>query len=326
MADAEESPSSLAELEALAGLGGTPARDADQSVNENDAGSFDLAGLAASQVVGAPAADQDVPAAVNAPGGGAARGRWGFVLGLFAGVLVAGVLFVLLDRASAPSVVPQDDVASHAHTNAIAPSAVAVRVAPSAPVSVVETRPIAVVDPSVAAKPVRAAAGPRSEVTDPMGAPAGSEVARTAAADDDPTRPPDVAPPAAPATPSRPIDTLLDEAFAPATRAKTKQATEDNLMGAELPLTPTAADVTKVIQVLLPAIRGCAMGQSGVANTLLVVRGDGGVASASITGAPYAGTAPGRCMEGVLRRAKFPRFRQSVFRVQFPLSIRATSP
>ena len=42
---------------------------------------------------------------------------------------------------------------------------------------------------------------------------------------------------------------------------------------------------------------------------------------ARVAGAPFAGTASGRCMEGVIRRATFPRFKQPVYRVRYPLSI-----
>jgi hypothetical protein len=63
------------------------------------------------------------------------------------------------------------------------------------------------------------------------------------------------------------------------------------------------------------------MGQSGLATAGIVVQNDGRVASVSVTGAPFQGTASGRCMEGVVRRARFPPFKQPSFRVQFPFSI-----
>lgn len=331
MADAEESPSSLAELEAVAGLEGESLRDTDDNATDHDVGDFDLASLAASQAVVVPTAEPDASTAALATSETSApttatgsadspavsvpsRGPRGFVSGLAAGVAVAGLVFALTNYGSSSVAPQQPDSQSHSVAIPVAkvvpvtsdPPAPASTHATAAPVVPV-TEPVAAKPPATAARPVRAT---------------------TAVVDDqkDPTRPPDS--PAQPevATPGRPIDSLLDDALAPSSRAKAKRAADVDLMGAELPLTPTAADVTKVIQVLLPAIRGCAMGQSGVANTLLVVRADGGVATASITGAPYAGAASGQCMEGVLRRAKFPRFRQSVFRVQFPLSIRASSP
>jgi hypothetical protein len=63
------------------------------------------------------------------------------------------------------------------------------------------------------------------------------------------------------------------------------------------------------------------MGQTGLATAAIVVRNDGRVASVEIAGPPFAGTASGRCMEGVMRRAHFPRFKQNIFRVKFPFAI-----
>jgi hypothetical protein len=53
----------------------------------------------------------------------------------------------------------------------------------------------------------------------------------------------------------------------------------------------------------------------------IVVRGDGTVASVGVGGGPFAG-APAACMEGVMRSATFPPFRQTQFRVQYPMSFR----
>lgn len=118
------------------------------------------------------------------------------------------------------------------------------------------------------------------------------------------------------------MDTLLDEALSPsARRAAAEHARELALQTDQLPLTPTRDDVTQAMTVLLPAIHGCAMGQSGMATAGIVVRGDGRVASVEVAGAPFAGSASGRCMEGVIRRAHFPRFKQPAFRIRFPLAI-----
>jgi hypothetical protein len=120
------------------------------------------------------------------------------------------------------------------------------------------------------------------------------------------------------------MDQLLDNALDP-------DAADDPLLNARkqaapaepsLPQMPSREQVTEAMAVLLPAIRGCAMGQSGLATAAITVRNTGRVAAVKVTGAPFAGTASGRCMEGVVRRARFPRFRQSMFRVKFPLAIR----
>ena len=111
------------------------------------------------------------------------------------------------------------------------------------------------------------------------------------------------------------FDSVLDDAFTNPRQSNAAPAP------AALAAAPSRDDITKAMAVLVPAIRGCAQGQSGLATAAIVVRGDGRVESVSITGAPFAGTASGRCMEGVVRRARFPRFRQATFRVQFPFAI-----
>jgi len=124
------------------------------------------------------------------------------------------------------------------------------------------------------------------------------------------------------AGPSHSVDALLDEALSPSARSAALQRERElALEQTQLPQTPSRDDVTQAMTVLLPAIRGCAMGHSGMATAGIVVRADGRVAGVEITGAPFAGTASGRCMEGVIRRAHFPRFRQPAFRIRFPLAI-----
>jgi hypothetical protein len=90
----------------------------------------------------------------------------------------------------------------------------------------------------------------------------------------------------------------------------------------ELPLAPSREQVTEAMAVLLPAIRGCAKGLSGLATANIIVLNSGKVANVTVYGSPFAGTASGHCIEGVIRKARFPRFRQPSFRIQFPLSIR----
>ncbi|HET6336556.1 MAG TPA: hypothetical protein VFG30_25205 [Polyangiales bacterium] len=123
----------------------------------------------------------------------------------------------------------------------------------------------------------------------------------------------------------RKIDDLLDQALS-STAAKQEQArvaqADRALVAANtIPVVPSRDDVTRSMTVILPAIRGCAAGQSGLATVGIVVKNDGRVESVSVTGAPFEGDRSGRCMEGVVRRAKFPRFQQSSFRIQFPFAI-----
>lgn len=118
------------------------------------------------------------------------------------------------------------------------------------------------------------------------------------------------------------VDSLLDEALAaPSQRDPMRAQREAALQQDALPQSPSREDVTKAMTVLLPAIRGCAMGQSGLATASIVVRADGRVAGVEVAGAPFSGTASGRCMEGVIRRAKFMHFKQPIFRIKFPFAI-----
>ena len=120
----------------------------------------------------------------------------------------------------------------------------------------------------------------------------------------------------------RSVDDLLDEALSPEHRKQALAAEREKAKSAAtLPLMPARGDVQQAMAVLTPALRGCAMGQSGLATAVITVRNDGSVAAVRVNGAPFAGTASGRCMEGVVRRAKFPRFRQPTFRVRFPFKI-----
>lgn len=120
------------------------------------------------------------------------------------------------------------------------------------------------------------------------------------------------------------MDHVLDDALAhPKDRNAELRAARQAaaLAQQDLPLAPSRDDVVKVMSMLVPAIRGCAQGKSGLATVIMVVKNDGHVESAALNGAPFAGTASGGCMEGVVRRAKFPRFKQASFRVQFPFAV-----
>jgi hypothetical protein len=123
----------------------------------------------------------------------------------------------------------------------------------------------------------------------------------------------------------RSVDQLLDQALASST-AKKEQERADRQQEAlaaknAVPLSPSRDDVTRAMTVLLPAIRGCAQGQSGLATVGIIVKNDGHVETVAVTGSPFEGERSGRCMEGVVRHAKFPRFQQSSFRIQFPFAI-----
>ena len=126
--------------------------------------------------------------------------------------------------------------------------------------------------------------------------------------------------PQAPSTQERSIDTLLDQALtsggvagpvSPAPRAK----------GSGLPDLPPRTAVATVFGSLFARVRFCAGNRSGVAIAHVVVRHDGRVSSARITGAPFSNAASGACMEGVIRSAQFPAFEQSTFNVTYPFQL-----
>jgi hypothetical protein len=115
------------------------------------------------------------------------------------------------------------------------------------------------------------------------------------------------------------IDDMLDQALTAEKRAPAAVAAAP--APATLALTPSRDEVVNAMSVIVPAIRGCAQGQSGLAPMSIVVLNDGRVETAALSSGPFQGTASGRCMEGVVRRARFPRFKQANFRVQFPFAV-----
>ena len=85
---------------------------------------------------------------------------------------------------------------------------------------------------------------------------------------------------------------------------------------------PTQQELQDIVKRLAPAVRACAQGQSGLAEMDIVVYRDGRVTSAKVTTPPFFQTPAGQCMEGVLRRAHFPRFSQRQFRVRVPFALK----
>jgi hypothetical protein len=195
--------------------------------------------------------------------------------------------------------------------------------APSTPAAA----PPAVGDTKLAAVPASKAPAPAAPAPQPTAAPQ-APVAKPAA-------PPPAAAPAIPQDPNSEdamlaaaaqvkvkgdtkIDNMLDQAL---TGEKRPQPAAAPPSAPALAQTPSRDDVVNAMSMLVPAIRGCAQGQSGLAPMSIVVLSDGRVESAALSSGPFQGTASGRCMEGVVRRARFPHFKQANFRVQFPFSV-----
>jgi hypothetical protein len=114
-----------------------------------------------------------------------------------------------------------------------------------------------------------------------------------------------------------PLDGVIDDAFTNA-QARAEQRRAALAAAAAVPWVPARDDVIHAMRELLPALRECAQGQTGLATADVMVSNDGNVQMVGLTGHAFGGTPSGRCMEGVLLRAHFPRFRQPSFRMQFP--------
>jgi translation initiation factor IF-2 len=262
------------------------------------------------------------------------------LVGIGVGVGIAGAMYGLSQRAAAPQV--DDPVPSAVAAGPVAAAPAPVGAAPSAAAVAPTAVPAAAPAPAPEAT---AAEAPGSAAKPAPSAPRAGAALRAAAATSasaasdapDAPEPPVIAVQPAQAAPEDPsleavaeaadkpattMDALLDEALSPKARRDELAARQQAALEATaIPPTPSRAEVTQAMTVLLPAIRGCAMGQSGLATAGIVVHSDGRVASVEIAGAPFAGSASGRCMEGVIRRARFPRFSQPSFRIKFPLAI-----
>ena len=212
------------------------------------------------------------------------------------------------EPAAAPSEAPAE-VTSEAASEAVAPSpALAVAAKPVATqeqvIPVARAPQSAPAQPS-AAQPAPPPAQPNAPPAPPVYQDPNSEDAKLAAA----------------AQVRVKGDTKIDHMLDQALTGEKKRVASATPAPAVLPQTPTRDDVVSSMSVLVPAIRGCAQGQSGLAPMSIVVLSDGRVESAALSSGPFQGTASGRCMEGVVRRARFPRFKQANFRVQFPFAV-----
>ena len=325
MSPDDEREDDLDDLAALAGGLSAPATVELPSDTDEEADLGALAAVGGQRREVAQATEPQARRAATQPTVPASRPRSGWLMPLLAGagvtIGVAGVLFGLSARREVSTVVPQEAPAeapaeTTPSTDIAAPPRSLVAAAPADP----PAQPALAQAPAQAKKsadrvtphsatasdqPVEEATQPASELEEP------EEQINEVTGEQS----------AAKASPSQ-MDSLLDEALAPrAQRDPGRARREAALQQDTLPATPSREDLTKAMTVLLPAIRGCAMGQSGLATAAIVVRADGRVAGVEVAGAPFSGTASGRCMEGVIRRAQFPKFTQPIFRIRFPFAI-----
>ncbi len=127
------------------------------------------------------------------------------------------------------------------------------------------------------------------------------------------------APTPAPAKAKKKAPSDMDSLLRAATSGgKSKSAPKAD---ANLPNTPARGDVLKALTSVKGAVRACGNGQHGLAKTKVVVSGKTGrVSRAQVTGA-FAGTPVASCVSKAVKRAKFPRFKQSKFEIVFPYAI-----
>jgi len=343
-ADAVAEPGSD-DLEALAGALPSPASPSEPPAEPEE--NLDLGALAA---VGGRRPSEErsptPPTAVSEPSTPpvtpSPRASWvmPLVLGLALGAGVAGVVFATAGRAPPPSAPPPSPDVAAAEPIPAEPVAVAANPPATASAAAPQLAPAAAPGAATPARGAAADSAARARAARPAGSPEGSAEPSADSSGSESDAPVLAITPAeeeaaaaaakaaaesaanAKAGPPSSVDALLDEALAPsAKRQELAYRQQAALQDQEPPLTPSKEDVTRAMTVLLPAIRGCAMGNTGLATAGIVVGNDGRVVGVEISGAPFAGTASGRCMEGVIRRARFTRFRQPTLRIKFPLAI-----
>ena len=93
---------------------------------------------------------------------------------------------------------------------------------------------------------------------------------------------------------------------------------------AELPERPTRAQITSTMTPLTPAVRACTQGQTGMATVAMVIRNDGTVQTATVSG-PFSSDA-NNCIAGVVRRAHFTSFTRPSVPIMYPFSIQPGHP
>lgn len=100
-----------------------------------------------------------------------------------------------------------------------------------------------------------------------------------------------------------------------ARRRKAAPPAEQTVPG--LPETPSRADIVRGFATVLPAVKACAKGMSGVAQVTASIAGSGRVRHAVVTG-PFHGTKQGSCVARAVRKAKFPQFQTKTLKVDYP--------
>lgn len=124
-------------------------------------------------------------------------------------------------------------------------------------------------------------------------------------------------------TGAAPVAATTDQ---PAVEAPSKQAAAApeaaplDLASLTLPSAPTRAQITASFNAILPQMRDCAAGKTGVAKAKVTIAGSGVVRHA-VVGGDFRGTPAGSCMARVLRTATFVEFARTTMKVEYPFSL-----
>ncbi len=117
------------------------------------------------------------------------------------------------------------------------------------------------------------------------------------------------------------LDALMDEVVGGSSSSSKKATTasKSSSTGSSLPDAPSRNDVKTALQGVSGGVKACRTDSGGTATVDVTFSGSTGrVSRAKITSGPFKGTPVGGCVEKAVRRARVPRFKQSVFKVKFP--------
>ncbi|MDH3624694.1 MAG: zinc-ribbon domain-containing protein [Myxococcales bacterium] len=117
------------------------------------------------------------------------------------------------------------------------------------------------------------------------------------------------------------LDALMDEVVGGSSSSSKKATTasKSSSTGSSLPDAPSRNDVKTALQGVSGGVKACRTDSGGTATVDVTFSGSTGrVSRAKVTSGPFKGTPVGGCVEKAVRRARVPRFKQSVFKVKFP--------
>jgi len=114
-------------------------------------------------------------------------------------------------------------------------------------------------------------------------------------------------------------DKSFSELLSDATNSK--GAPKEKPVAENLPETPAKGDVLSALKSVKPDVAACGSGQSGKVETMISVSGSTGKVSGVSVSGKFAGTPVASCAVKAIKRAKFPKFKQSKFEIAFPFSL-----